>query len=91
MKKELLNKIKGRMELLSREQVGYLLNIHGLYITNDKEEVPYIPGMTLEEWTLLRIEKTTSEKDYPTVLELIALIKKGLKFNELEDFCVSIH
>ena len=91
MKKEFFNEIKERMETLNHEQVTYLLNIHGMYITNDIEKVPYIPDMTLEEWTLLRIVKTTYEKDYPTVFTLIDLINQGLRFDKLEDFCESMN
>jgi hypothetical protein len=90
MRKEWLNEIRDGMETLNHEQVVYLLNIHSLYITNENEEVPYITGMTLEEWTFLRISKTTFEKDFPVVIELIGLIKQGIQFDELENFCESL-
>ena len=63
MAKEFLNEIKNRMEAMNHEQVGYLLNIHSLYIANDSEIVQFMTGMTLEEWTFLRISKITNEKD----------------------------
>ena len=78
MEKDFLNEIKNHMEVLNHEQVGYLLNIHSLYIANDSEEVQFMTGMTLEEWTFLRISKITNEKDFPVVLELIDLINQGV-------------
>ena len=91
MAKEFLNEIKNHMEALNHEQVGYLLNIHSLYIANDNKEVQFMTGMTLEEWTFLRISKITNEKDFPVVLELIGLIKQGARFDKLEDFCESMN
>ena len=91
MEKDFLNEIKNHMEALNHEQVGYLLNIHSLYIANDSEEVQFMTGMTLEEWTFLRILKTTNEKVFPVVLELIDLIKQGTSFDKLEDFCENMN
>ena len=90
-KKELLKEIKNCMKTLNHDQISYLLNVHSSYITNDNDKAEYVSGMTLEEWTFLRIEKNTYERDCLNVIKLIDLIKQGLRYDELESFCESIH
>ena len=74
VKKEMIENMKNCIRTLDHEQLAKLLNIHSLYITNDSISVPYKAGKTLEEWVLLRLEKTTNEEDYTSVIELISMI-----------------
>lgn len=87
MEKNIIKKVKEEMSKLSHEQVGLLLNIHSLYVSNLSKKVWYNGQKTFENFVFKRIKTTTDEKDYPTVLQIIEMLQNNQSYRDIMIFC----